>query len=195
MARARYRSKLEVFRDLLVATRHASKKTRIIGLANLNPSTFQRHMAIARAQGLVTVAAGGFQLTQKADQVLAALQELMAKSNELDNTIQFLERSGLPPAGTRWSDGTVLRQVSRLAWGETGGPSPSTGSAFARSGGVATKSPGEYGPSGGIEELLSTIATRRGHSARLATPHRALGDEALPPDVDVRSPTFRRPRA
>ncbi len=138
MARQRYRSKLEVLRDLLVATRHASKKTRIMGLGNFNPATFRKHMGFAVDQGLVVANNGDYRLTNRADQVLAALQELMAKSTELDITIQFLERSGLPPGAKQWSEGAVLRQVSRLAWSEGTRVGSGTPSSFARSGAISS---------------------------------------------------------
>jgi predicted transcriptional regulator len=194
LPRARYRSKLEVFRDLLVATRHAPKKTRIIGLANLNPSTFQKHMAIARSGGLVTVTNGEYNLTEKADRVLAALQELMAKSNELDITIQFLERNGLPPATNRWTDGAVLRQVSRAAWSEAESLSHSPGSALARSGGIGASASGSPDRKRDIEEILSALATgrrsplpssRSGHGLAVTDPQRV---------DDSRHPNLRRPR-
>lgn len=195
LPRQRYRSKLEVFRDLLVATRHASRKTRIIGLANLNRSTFQKHMAIARAGGLVTLAESEYRLTEKADRVLAALQELMAKSNELDLTIQFLERSGLPPATKRWTEGAVLRQLSRVAWSEADVSSRSTGLAFARSGGISATPSGVSSRKHDIEEILSPPPTSRGSSLPAAIPRLPLAVGASRRDDDAQHPDPRRSRA
>lgn len=186
MPRQRYRSKLEVFRDVLVATRHSSKKTRIMGLANLNHSGFQKHMEFARDQGLIVVNHGDYCLTDRADRVLAALQELMAKSNELDRAIQSLERSAVPRSATRWSEGAVLRNVSRIAWNDVERASDTPSSAFARSGAFNPSLPGLTGRRRDIAEILSgfsltepaTVTTARsGRSVRRRQPET---DETLP---------------
>jgi hypothetical protein len=152
-------------------------------------------MAIARSGGLVTVASGEYNLTDKADRVLAALQELMAKSNELDITIQFLERSGLPPATKRWTEGAVLRQVSRAAWSESESLSHSPGSGFARSAGLSANSSGSSGRKRDIEEILSALANahRSPLPTRSAAHHMAVPEAR--PDEAPRRADIRRSRA
>ena len=44
-----YRSKVEILRDFLVAIQESGKKTRIIGLANLNPSSFRPYLRFCLA--------------------------------------------------------------------------------------------------------------------------------------------------
>ena len=129
-----YRTKVEVFRDVLVATRLSSKKTRIMGLANLNPATFRRHMAVARSQGLVTVIAGEYLLTEKANRALQALDDLVARSRELDDVVRFLEQNALPPSASQWPAGEVLRRISSTAWSDAQRGDGALSSAFSRSG-------------------------------------------------------------
>jgi len=130
-----YRTKVEVFRDVLAAVRLSSKKTRIIGLANLNPATFRRHMTLARSQGLVSVIGGDYLLTDKASQVLDALDQLVTKSRELDDVVQLLERNALPTHSESWTSGAVLRHISRMAWSDVQRSAGDTPTSFARSGG------------------------------------------------------------
>lgn len=152
-----YRSKLEVFRDVLLATRYASKKTRIIGLANLNPTTFQRHMALARAHGLIIQDDGDYRLTEKADQVLTALQELVVKSRELDDGVQSFGRSALSSSAGRRTDGVVLRYVSRLAWAEIRRSDTELPPSFARSAGISANPGGTPDSPRDILEILSAL--------------------------------------
>jgi predicted transcriptional regulator len=192
MTGGRYRSKLEVFRDLLVAARHASKKTRIIGLANLNPSTFKKHMATARAGGLVTVTDGEYRLTVKADRVLAALQQLMAKSTELDLTLQFLEQSGLPSAGHPWKEGTVLRQVSRVAWGDGASSSHPSPASLSRSGGFAPSTPRRRSGKREIDEILVGLIPESQSPSVLQPSDRRLPAGGPSPGMDATSRNLRR---
>lgn len=179
MAQARYRSKLEVLRDLLAATRHASRKTRIIGLANLNPATFQKYIGFARAQGLVEETDGNYRLTDRAERALGVLQELMAKSNELDSAVQLLERSTYlgPIAG--WNDGDALRQISRMAWGEVQVGEKSGRASLNRARGSASATDLTLGR--GIPTLLGlpslSIAGRRRGSVRSNRPPRPGTDK------------------
>lgn len=116
MAGRRYRSKVEVFRDLLVATRQSSKKTRIIGLANLNPSTFRRHMEVAVSQGLVSVVGGDYLLTERANRALEAFDAILTMSRDLDNVVQTLKRTALYPGAEHWVAGQALRHISPKDW-------------------------------------------------------------------------------
>lgn len=187
MARQRYRSKLEVFRDVLVATRHASKKTRIMGLANLNPTTFHKHMDFAIDQGLIVINGGEYHLTDKADRVLAALQELMAKSNELDRAIQSLERSAVPKNRNQWSEGAVLRNVSRIAWGEVHQSGSVGPSAFSKSGGLSRAPGGAHREPRTITEILSAIPLASPPTLTSSRPVRRGGPASTRPDREPSS--------
>ena len=118
---ARYRSKLELFQEMLEATRHASRKTRIIGLANLNPRTFQKYMDFASSHGLTVEKNGTYRLTDRADRALAVLRQVAVKSTELDATILQLKRGTWLGRIDGWTEGDALRQISRIAW--SGAPS------------------------------------------------------------------------
>jgi predicted transcriptional regulator len=157
LPRRTYRSKLEVFRDVLVATRQASRKTRIIGLANLNPTSFQRHMALARAHGFVLVDDGDYRLTDKADRFLAALDEVMAKSLQLDEAVRSLEQSALAASPDQRRDGVVLRYISRLAWSEVQRPGNGSMPSFSRAGGVSANPNGSPDRTRDLSEILSSL--------------------------------------
>jgi len=113
-----YRSRLEILRDFLDATRDGGKKTRIIGLANLNPSSFQSYLDYCLALRLVQDTPVGYRLTPRADVVLDAIERLLARSAEVDAALLSLQQGcegtvapGVAPKG-------ALRYVSRLAWNE-----------------------------------------------------------------------------
>jgi len=113
-----YRSRLEILRDFLTATRDAGRKTRIIGLANLNPTSFRDYLEYSIALGLVQDTSGGYRLTPRADVVLDAIQRLLVRTAEVDAALLDLQRGleGLPSAAPS-APGT-LRFVSRIAWNE-----------------------------------------------------------------------------
>lgn len=181
MAQPRYRSKLEVFRDLLAATRRASRKTRIIGLANLNPQTFQKYIEFARGRGLVVENDGRYTLTDRADRALAVLQELMAKSNELDSAVQQLERSTCLGRIAGWSEGEVLRQISRMTWGEMHDEGRSVHASFARSAGVAPAPVGKLVVGNPRLEVLPSLPAL-GRRRRTPRVKRSSADGPVDPD-------------
>jgi len=113
-----YRSRLEILRDFLDATREGGKKTRIIGLANLNPSSFQSYLDYCVALRLIQDTPAGYRLTPRADIVLDAIERLLSRSAEVDAALLALQKGveGAPTPGSP-SKG-ALRYVSRLAWNE-----------------------------------------------------------------------------
>jgi predicted transcriptional regulator len=183
-----YRSKLELFRDVLVATRYASKRTRIIGLANLNPGTFQKHMSLASAHGLVRVEGGDFRLTERAEPVLVAVQDLLTRSHAIDGAVKVLDQSLHSPGEGLRADGSVLHHVSRIAWAEIQRLDKPGPVAYQKSGGLRVASPGS---SAGPMDLLDVLAAMRGGSQPAGGPGVGSRDSPPPPAFDPQG-TSRR---
>ncbi len=118
-----YRTRIEVLRDFLRAVGREPKKTRIIGVANLNPTSFRQYLDRCVALGLVRSAGTGYRLTPRADALLESIDRLLAKSFEVETALRELHRvvgGTSPMLGTR--PPTALRYVSRIAWGEVTRP-------------------------------------------------------------------------
>jgi predicted transcriptional regulator len=114
----RYRSKLEVLRDFLRATRQERKKTRIIGVANLNPGSFQRYLEVCIQRELVRRTPAGYELTPRAEVVLERVDRLLEMSTEIETAVRDLDRILGPSSfGPKDRDGAP-RYVSRIAWSE-----------------------------------------------------------------------------
>ncbi len=118
MGPRKYRTRLEVLRDFLEAVRETGKKTHIIGIANLNPTSFQPYLDFCLALQLVQETSAGYQLTPRADAVLDVIQRLLARSTEVDAALLDLHRgfNGSKPPGLATKG--ALRYVSILAWNE-----------------------------------------------------------------------------
>ncbi len=140
---AGYRTRVEVLRDFLRAVRQEPKKTRIIGLANLNPSSFRRYLNFGIAFDLVRPTPGGFRLTVRAEAVLDSIERLLAKTAEFESILGELYRSlGGAPLGQGPRSSSHGRTVSRIALAEIALPH------IGRSGGLV--SPGERFPDPGL---------------------------------------------
>lgn len=113
-----YRSRLEILRDFLEATRTAGKKTRIIGLANLNPSSFDFYRDFCVNLQLVEEIPGGYRLTARADKVLAAIERVVHRGAELDSALSELQRNVSRSGASATRSGGAMRWVSKLAWQE-----------------------------------------------------------------------------
>lgn len=117
-ASRRYRNQIEVLRDFLSAVRDQPKKTRIMGLANLKSSTFEKYLAFSAGLDLVESVSGGYRLTSKAEATLAALEGFLARGTEVGNALRELQHSiGGSRAHEPHGD-PGLRFVSRIAWSE-----------------------------------------------------------------------------
>jgi predicted transcriptional regulator len=101
----RNRGRLEILHDFLEAARREPKKTRIIGLANLNPASFEKYLRYCLELDLMRVTPGGYRLTPRADVAQLAIRRFMEKSQELDGAFRDLQRTfgtlGLSSAGDR----------------------------------------------------------------------------------------------
>jgi predicted transcriptional regulator len=89
MARS-YRSRLEVLHDFLDASRRASHKTRIIGLANLNPGYFDRYARFCLDHQLLERSTEGYRPTDRGSEVLVAIRRVLSKTSELDDAMRTL---------------------------------------------------------------------------------------------------------
>lgn len=113
----KYRTKLEVLRAVLTATRTDASKTRIIGAANLNPDSFRRYLGFALRHGLLVEHNGRYRATPRAALVEEAIDEVLDKASQLELALRSLERSvAREPRAPERSE--PLRLVARLAWQE-----------------------------------------------------------------------------
>ncbi len=129
-----YRTRLEVLHDFLDASRRASRKTRIIGLANLNPGYFDSYARFCLEHHLLEATPDGYHATDLADQVLVAIRRVLSKTAELDGAIRSFnvvvrqEGEGRDLGGPAteifgpddW-DGILVRSVPRLSLPNSGG--------------------------------------------------------------------------
>jgi predicted transcriptional regulator len=111
----RYRTKLEVLRDFLNAVQKDSKKTRIIGLANLNPTSFERYLTRCIELDLVRQSSGGgFRLSPKGPAALKALERVVDKRTEYEGAVRLLQATLGREESTRFVAVAAGHQVSRL---------------------------------------------------------------------------------
>lgn len=113
-----YRTNIEVLRDVLTAARKPAPKTRIIGLANLNPRSLQRYLRFCTEHELVSLTAGGYVVTRRGSTVLDAIEGLLAKTNEVEWAVQRLKRNVSDHPVPDGSTGAPLHHISRWAWKE-----------------------------------------------------------------------------
>ncbi len=102
----KYRTRLEVLHDLLEASQRTSRKTRIIGLANLNPAYFEIYARFCLDHHLLQFSTDGYRPTDRTEPVLAAIRRVISKSSELDDALRALA--------------SVVRQGPEV--GDLGGP-------------------------------------------------------------------------
>lgn len=113
-----YRSRVEILRDFLGAVRESGKKTRVIGLANLNPASYQPYLDFCLAHHLVQYTSEGYRLTPRADGVLEAIERLVARSAEVDAALLDLQRGLDATNPSAPSTKPALRYVSLVAFNE-----------------------------------------------------------------------------
>ncbi len=101
----RYRAKIEILRDVLAAAKREEKKTRIMGMANLNTTSIDRYLAYCVEHSLLLPQNGGFQLTARAEQTLEAINLVLSKGSQLNEAM-----------------GELVRLAGETPWGRGGGP-------------------------------------------------------------------------
>lgn len=89
-----------------------------MGIANLNPSSFQKYLDFCLSLDLVQKSAGGYRLTSRATAVLDSIDHLLAKSEEVDNTLLEFRRAFSRSQAVAPSTRSTTRYISRLAWDE-----------------------------------------------------------------------------
>jgi predicted transcriptional regulator len=100
MGSRKYRARIEILRDVLAAAQHEDKKTRIIGLANLNLASFDKYAAYCIEHGLLVSKNGEYKLTSRAEKTLGVIHVVLTKSSELAEALQEFGRvSGDDRAG------------------------------------------------------------------------------------------------
>ncbi|MGI0130781.1 MAG: winged helix-turn-helix domain-containing protein [Thermoplasmata archaeon] len=87
-----YRTKLEMLRDVLAASTSEVTKTRIIGLANLNPRSFTTYMTLCLDNELMTEHEGRFRSTPRAERVRGAIERAGTAARSYAAAVDDLER-------------------------------------------------------------------------------------------------------
>lgn len=116
---------MEILRDLLDAASRAHRKTRIIGIANLNQESFQRYSALAISAGLLRQQDGHYATTPHAKEWLRAVDSVLRKGTEVSSALASLSRltrsTFRSNASSPEESGEIARQLlGRLAWAELG---------------------------------------------------------------------------
>jgi predicted transcriptional regulator len=114
----RYRTKVEVLRDILETTAPAASKTRILRLANLNPVSFDRYLAFCVGTGLLEPAGRKFRRTGSGDAAIDAIDGLMRKAEELGVAVRRLGACLKAEETTTAESTAALRFASLTAWDE-----------------------------------------------------------------------------
>jgi hypothetical protein len=120
----RYRTKIEVLRDIVRAATSEKRKTRIIGMANLNQVSFQRYSALGVSLGLLEPSGSGLAATPAAEEWLGAVDTILSKSSEVAAAIDTLYRLTQPErnggnGGTRGKPPyDAVQLLARLAWAD-----------------------------------------------------------------------------
>jgi predicted transcriptional regulator len=120
----RYRTKIEVLRDIVRAASTEERKTRIIGMANLNQGSFRRYSALGVSLGLLRTTSNGFSATPAAEEWLSAVDGVLSKGEELATAIEALSRLSQGPANGGNGSGRgrpaydAVQLLARLAWAD-----------------------------------------------------------------------------
>lgn len=130
-----YRTNIEVLRDVLIAVRKPAPKTRIIGLANLNPHSLQEYLGFCTEHDLVGLTTGGYIVTRRGETVLDAIEVVLTKTTEFQWAVYRLKRTVTDHPVSEGVPGGALRHMARWAWKEIL-PNGANDARVHRSGGV-----------------------------------------------------------
>ena len=120
----RYRTKIEVLRDIVRAASTEQRKTRIIGMANLNQGSFQRYASLGVSLGLLKPTQIGLMATPAGEEWLGAVETILSKTSEVAAAIESLGRithGGHPGAAARERPKPAydaVQLLGRLAWAD-----------------------------------------------------------------------------
>ena len=85
---AKYRDRLQIVADILRATGSGSKKTRIMGIANLSYSLFEDYLNKIVQVGFLRFADGSYEVTEKGQDYLSKYNEYYSKHSRLENELR-----------------------------------------------------------------------------------------------------------
>jgi predicted transcriptional regulator len=114
----RYRTKVEVLRDILETTAPEASKSRILRLANLNPISFDHYLAFCIGTGLLERAGRKFRRTGSGDAAIEAIEGLMKKAEELGVAVRRLGATLGSEELPAVESTAALRFASLNAWDE-----------------------------------------------------------------------------
>jgi predicted transcriptional regulator len=114
----RYRTKVEVLRDILRSTEPPSSKSRIVRLANLNPVSFDHYLAFCVGAGLLESTGTRYRRTDSGQAVITAIDRLVKKAEELGFAVEELGSCIGQEEPRVLSNLPVLRMASAEAWEE-----------------------------------------------------------------------------
>ena len=113
-----YRTRLEVLRDILGVPGDEANKSRIIRLANLNPTAFDRYVTFCLETGLLELEDNRYRKTGVSLPAIQAINLVLSKAGELGCAIRdlgmTLGREGAEPD----PEAPVVRFASSAAWGD-----------------------------------------------------------------------------
>ena len=125
-----YRTRLEVLRDILGVPGDEANKSRIIRLANLNPTAFDRYVRFCLETGLLELEDNRYRKTGVSVPAIQAINHVLAKAGELGTAIRDLGTTLGREGVDLDSQAPVVRFASAAAWGDlTRSGAPGNGSA------------------------------------------------------------------
>lgn len=198
VAGRRYRTKVEILRDLLAAAVREFRKTRIIVRANLNEESFSKYSGLALEHGLLGRTPVGYRATPRGREWVQAADRVATKRSELSTAIRDLD--GLTNPGLRRHtmdssflgpaspSGAILADRPRLGLGDIG---PELAGDRRPEGHLGPR-PSPFGALALEDDEWRTIAPREPlHEGQGRSPRTVEGSPADDPHED---PSKRRPR-
>jgi predicted transcriptional regulator len=84
----RYRTKLKILRDFLLAASKERKKTRIMYAADMNPLTFKKYLSDCMEQGLIRCKNNEYFTTEKGFKTLNMCERILEKIEEIETLVK-----------------------------------------------------------------------------------------------------------
>ena len=113
-----YRTNVEILASLLHASRNPASKTKIMGAANVNPRSFEKYFHFCLEHDLVRSTSGGYVVTRWGSSVLETLEDVIARTAEIESAGHTLQGNGRGAPEASDSNGGALRHVSRWLWND-----------------------------------------------------------------------------
>lgn len=87
----KYRDMLGIIADILRAAGSGSKKTRIMGVANLSYRLFEKYLGRTVQSGFLRLNGDGYEVTEKGQAFLEKYFAFSSRSSKLENELQSVE--------------------------------------------------------------------------------------------------------